>query len=454
MNCRLRIAEFKFFENSFKFEYFGLPIFSNYPIPKSEFRNPYCLVETNMKIRVPQLLWYENTEMELRFPPSWSVFFCPMKGGTKKKLFQKEMERLIQHSTGTKPIAELARGKKEVAILFDDMARPTPVYEIVPYVLRELEKAGISDGQIRFIAALGAHGAQTAIDFRKKLGQEVLDRFPVYNHHPFDHCVYLGQTSRGTPVSINREVMACDLKIGIGCIVPHSFSGFGGGGKIVLPGVAHIDSIAYNHGKLLQDHPGSVGLGRIDGNVPRLDIEEAARMAGLDLKIDAILNLRGEITSLFIGDPILEHREGIGVAREIYATTPAKAMDVVVVNAYSKPNEAAIAPFIGIPSLKEEGGDLVIIANEPGGQVVHYLFGEFGKCGEGRLQLPQLLPDKVKRFIVLSPFKDYVGACFFGEASSVIWVKTWQEVLDLLKAEWGKKANIAIYPDGTIQYFP
>ena len=103
--------------------------------------------------------------------------------------------------------------------------------------------------------------------------------------------------------------------------------------------------------------------------------------------------------------------------------------------------------------LKEEGGDLVFIANEPGGQVVHYLFGEFGKCGEGRLELPQPLQTKVKRLIILSPFKDRVGACFFGRTSSILWVKTWEEVLDLLTAEWGEKAKVAIYPDGTMQYF-
>ncbi len=362
------------------------------------------------------------------------------------------MEHAFDHPIGSKPIEELAKGKKEVVILFDDLARPTPVYEIIPYVLRGLEKAGISDRQIRLITALGAHGAQTANDFRKKLGEEVLNRFPVYNHHPFDHCQYLGKTSYGTPVLINQEVMACDLKIGIGCIVPHSFSGFGGGGKIILPGVAHIESIEHNHG-LIKTHPECVGLGKIEGNIPRLDIEEATRMARLDMKIDAIVNLRGEITGLFTGDPILEHHEGMKLAKEVYLTTPARDMDVVIVNTFSKSNEAAIAPFIGIPSLKEEGGDLVIIANEPAGQAVHYLFGEFGRCGERRLQLPQPLPTKVKRFIILSPFKDHVGACFFGKVSTIQWVKTWEEVLELLNSEWGNEAKVAVYPDGTIQYF-
>ncbi len=405
-----------------------------------------------MKVKVPQLLWYGKSEMELEFPNSWSLFFCSMKGGEKKKLNGKEMEEAFNHPIGTPPLHELARGKKEVVILFDDLARPTPVYEIIPFVLRELERGGIKDSQIRLIAALGAHGAQTAKDFRKKLGEEVLNRFPVYNHHPFDYCQYLGKTAYGTPVLINREVMACDLKIGIGSIVPHSFSGFGGGAKIILPGVAHIESIACNH-SLIKKYPECVGLGRIEGNIPRLDMEEAARMAKLDLKIDAILNLRGEITSLFIGDPIQEHQEGMRLAREVYLTIPARGMDIVVVNTFSKANEAAIAPFIGIPSLKEEGGDLVIIANEPSGQVVHYLFGEFGKCGEGRLQLPQPLPTKVKRMIVLSPFRDHVGACFFGNVPNLLWVKTWEEVLKLLDSEWGREARVAIYPDGTIQYF-
>ena len=407
-----------------------------------------------MKIKIPQLLWHGNTETELNFPPAWKITYCAMNGANRPRLKPGEIEKAFAVPMGARPIEELARGKKEVVILFDDMARPTPVSEIVPYVLRNLEKAGISDQQIRFIAALGAHGAHTAIDFRKKLGENVLDRFPVYNHNPFDYCQDLGKTSRGTPVAINKEVMACDLKIGIGSIVPHAFSGFGGGGKILFPGVAHIQSIAYNHGTLVQKHPGSVGLGRIEGNVPRLDIEEATRMAGLDFKIDGIINLRGEITGLFVGDPILGHQEGVKSAKEVYATTPAQNMDIVIVNAYAKPTECAIAPYLGIPSLKEEGGDLVVIANEPAGQVVHYLFGEFGKCGEGKLKLPQPLPTKVKRLIIVSPFKDRVGACFFGDVSSILWVKTWEEVIDLLRAEWGGKANVALYPDGTIQYFP
>jgi nickel-dependent lactate racemase len=177
-------------------------------------------------------------------------------------------------------------------------------------------------------------------------------------------------------------------------------------------------------------------------------------MAGLDFKIDAIVNLKGEITGLFAGDPILEHQAGVELAKEVYATVPAKDMDVVIVNAYGKSNECAIVPSIGLPALKDQGGDLVIVANEPSGQIVHYLYGEFGRCGEEALPAPLPSASKARRCILLSPIKDIVGAACFRGLPSLIWTKTWREVLDLLVAEWGDRASVAIYPDATIQYVP
>lgn len=407
-----------------------------------------------MVLKIPQLLWYGNTEMELSFPESWSVSLCSPQGELRKELTEREIKNAFASPIGTMTIQDLAIGKKQVAILFDDLSRPTPVYRIVPHVIDALERAGIEDNQIRLIAALGAHGAHTASDFRKKLGDEVLERFPIYNHNPFGSCTYLGKTGQGTPVSINSEVMACDLKIGIGCITPHAFSGFGGGGKIILPGVAHMDTISYNHGPLLKANPECIGFGRIEGNAVRLDIEEATRMAGLDVKVDTVLNLRGEITGLFVGDPILEHNEGIKLAKEVFATAPVTGMDVVVVNAFAKSNECVVVPFIALPSIKEEGGDLVIIINEPAGQVVHYLFGEFGRCEHGGTVGPQPVLSKVKRCIFLSPIKDIAGASCFKGLPPIIWVKTWEEALNLLIEKWAGKANVAVYPDGTVQYVP
>ena len=158
-----------------------------------------------------------------------------MSGYNRPAMKPAEIKTAITNLIGIPPIREIAKGKNEVVIIFDDMTRVTRVAEIVPFVLEELAEAGIPDNRIRFIAALGCHGAMDRLDFIKKLGEKTLARFPVYNHNAFGNCTYVGTTKTyRTEVYINEEVMKCDLKIAIGSVVPHrmrGFGGFGGGGS-------------------------------------------------------------------------------------------------------------------------------------------------------------------------------------------------------------------------------
>jgi len=410
-------------------------------------------------VHVPQQAWYDNDELELQFPASWDVTTCYMRGHNRPPLSEQGFREAFANPIGTKPIRDLARGKSEVVILFDDMSRATRVAEIVPYVLEELEAAGIKDDSIRFIAALGTHGALTRIDFVKKLGEAVLGRFPVYNHNPYENCTFLGNTSRGTPVEINSEFMGCDLKIGIGCIVPHPLTGFSGGGKIILPGVASMDTIAYNHGTLTAEAMGrgeDIGtwIGKYEENMLRLDAAEAAEMAGLDIKIDAIMNGRGETTALFVGDPNGAHIEGVKLAKEVYATQPVEGQDIAVMNTYAKANEAFLALPLSSRLLKGGAGDLVLIANAPEGQVTHYLAGAFGRKTGGRFWFARTnLPPNVTRLIIFTPYIDIAGSSWVSIPESIIWARTWPEVLGILTETHGERPRVAVVPDATLQYF-
>jgi nickel-dependent lactate racemase len=404
-----------------------------------------------MNFKVPQLYWYDKSELELEFPDSWDVHFLPPNGHDRPKLSPQQMKQAFANPIGTQRIRDLARGKKEVVILFDDITRPTPTYQILPYVLAELEQAGISDAQIRLIAAVGSHGAHDNHALRKKLGQETLERFPVYNHNPWENCTPVGTTSRGTPLAVNREVMNCDLRIGIGCILPHPQVGFGGGGKIILPGVAHIDSIDHFHSKVMGIAPQTTGMGNYDENVMRLEVEEASKLAGLDVTCDVLMNLRGEISALFVGDPVLEHREGVKLAKEVYATEGIAGADIAVTNAFIKPSEAAISIFVAIRSIKLPGGTVVMIMNAPEGQIVHYLLRSFGKTYGGRQYVQRTIPAAFK-VIVLNPLKDMTCVDLFGDAQSVTWAKDWGEVMQELRASNPDGAKVAVYPDGTMQY--
>ncbi len=145
---------------------------------------------------------------------------------------------------GTPRLGELARtcrpgGARTVLVVVDDVSRPTPVHAILPPVLEELRDAGVPDGGIEFLLALGSHRSMTRAEIDAKLGPAVAARYPVHNHDWKDPaaCELIGRTAQGVDVWINRRVTAADLVVGIGRIMPIEVSGFTGGGKILVPGV-------------------------------------------------------------------------------------------------------------------------------------------------------------------------------------------------------------------------
>ncbi len=404
-------------------------------------------------VRLSQMAWYGDSTIEIDFPDSWDVTVCQPHGHAASALDDAALRTAFAHPIGTKTIHELARGKKEVVILFDDLTRATPVHTLLPYILEELAQAGIKDEHIRLIAAVGAHGAMNGVCLRKKLGEEPMERFLIYNHNLYEFCTPLGSTSHGVPVVVNSEVMRCDLKIGIGSIVPHPLAGFGGGSKIILPGVASAETISVNHNKLGSSP--TVDVGKYERNIVRADMDEAARMAGLDVKVDAILNLKREIAALYVGDVVEAHREGVQLAKRHYAADFVGDCDVVIANCYFKSNEVTLAPRVAYPFLKSSGGDMVLIAITPEGQMTHYLGRTFGHNMGGRTWFERAaLPKNTRRLTIMSPYPDKVGADWTGPYDKVTRARSWKEVRAMLEKTYGKKAKVAVIPDATSQYFP
>ncbi len=407
-------------------------------------------------IRIPIKAWYGDEEMELSFPESYAVHECRMAGHDTPPLSDENIIESLQNPLGTKPIRELAQGKKKVVILFDDLTRPAPTWKVLPFVLEELQQAGIADDQIRFVTAFANHAAMSQEDFVKKLGKDVVRRFRIYNHNVYEHLVDLGTTSRGTPVLINQEVMSCDLKIAIGGLIPHLGAGFGGGAKMVLPGVAGIVSADYNHrvvGKRAGDRSETkFRHGQVEDNELRQDLEEAAGKVGLDIKIDLLVNNHREIIGVFAGDFIAQHRAGVEMAKRLYTTPILKNSDIVIMNAYPIENQTIKAIWPGRLALKE-GGLAVVITQSVEGQALHYLAGRFGTDYGGKLwSLPQrLLIPQAERLIVCSAYLSRSDLDSYGPQEKVTACTNWGEVLLHLLNHYPKQAKVAVYPYTAIQ---
>ncbi len=281
-----------------------------------------------------------------------------------------EIERALDNSIGTAPLQTLARPGMKAAVLFDDIQRPTPATFAVPAVLNRLNKAGIPDDRITAICARGTHPAPTPEQLEKKVGKEVLRRLPdrvLIHDAQSSENVFVGRTSRGTVVEINRHVAEADLVVGIGTCMPHPYSGYSGGCKILLPGVASYRTIGEHHYSWLRNR--TCKLSVLDGNLWYEETVEIARLGRLAFKLDFLLNEANQVIRAFAGDPVEEHREAAKHSTSLYQVFLPKLADVVITSAAPlEPGVQASKSLLNARLAVKTGGTIIWVAaeNQPG----------------------------------------------------------------------------------------
>jgi len=400
---------------------------------------------------LPQFPWDNSRMVNFKFPDNWQIETYNIKGYNKRSLTSDEIENIVKNPMGMKPLRELAKNKREAVILFDDISRVTRASEIIPFILEELIVGGIEDDKIRFIAALGSHGCMSRTQFVKKLGKEVVDRYPVYNHNAFDNYVYLGKTSHDVKISVNAEVMNCDLKIAISLVVPHPQYGFGGGPKIILPGISSIETIIDHHSKLdMAGEYHNIGKGDV---ALSLDFKEAAKMVGLDMSINCLVNLKGETVSMYAGSLDESFNAAVEEAKIHYLTNQAKDKDIVILNNFIKSAAMADLQLVGYDSVNKKGGDIVLFANTPEGQVTHFQAGIFGNNTGAKSWGRMKLPSHVNHLILYSEYPEHSVKGYYEKSDKVILVNNWEKVINMLQEFHKGNPKVAVYPSNDIQIF-
>lgn len=219
--------------------------------------------------------------------------------------------------------------KSRATILVTDSTRATPNKAILPPLLEAVEKR-ISGENITILVANGLHKPLPERELEELLG-DVVRRYEALNHDaekPEDQ-VFVGGTSFGTRVYVNRLVPESDLVIGTGLIEPHFFAGYSGGRKIILPGVAAKQSIYDNHSFKMIDHP-LARYGVLDGNPIHEDMVEAVRMCKLDFIVNAVIDKHRRLLKLFYGDPLEAHAEGVRFLDEMVRVKAGRRADIVI----------------------------------------------------------------------------------------------------------------------------
>jgi nickel-dependent lactate racemase len=281
-----------------------------------------------------------------------------------------EVKRALDNPIGMEPLSKIVPNleNKKTVILSEDQTRPTSVGSIAVPLMNELNRLGIPDEDIQVIIARGTHRHPTDAEIKDKLGEEVLKRVKVSVHDADDqdNLVLVGTTSRGTPCWANRLAAEAGLKIGIGTCNPHYFAGYGGGPKMVLPGISGRETVKKNH--VLLGEPNST-QGIREGNPVWEDMLEAARIVGLDMKIDTVLNSQTEVYQVFAGDVEAEQEEAVEALLGIYGVTVPKMADITITSGY--PLEIDLIQsgkaILLADAVTRPGGTIVLISACPDG---------------------------------------------------------------------------------------
>lgn len=300
------------------------------------------------------------------------------------------LEKALRYPTGCRPLAEAVAGKKKIAVVVDDISRPTPAHLLIGKILDTFIQAGVELNAITIVAAPGLHRVMQYEDMVHKVGREALEKVSWESHDCRDVAknVYLGKTDRGTPVYVNRTVAEADFRVLIGTIEPHPHAGFGGGLKNILPGVAGVNSIARNHA--ICAHPRYFFMlgSDPDGNPMRSDLEQAAGMLkGETFIVNTILNAGMEIVGIVAGHPLKAHREGVKLAREVFGVKIPVQADVVLTDSFPMDTDMRQ----GIKAVAN-----VLYAAKQGGVIIAAL-----KCeeGMGNMRVPQLRLSGMPAFV-------------------------------------------------------
>ena len=377
-----------------------------------------------------------------------------------------EAERALRNPIGEERISNLIKKRSKVVILSEDNTRPTPVKEILPAILKELNGCGVKDEDITAIMALGTHRPMTGKEMHKKLGEEIAERIEVVNHQCEDpeSLDDLGKTSKGTPIFINKTALKADFIIGVGMICPHRVAGYGGGAKIVQPGISGKVTTGHTHWmSALYESEKIMGT---EQNPVREEMNEIASKAKLSFIINAVLNREGRIVKAFAGDFIKAFKEGVRESREVWEVNVQEKADIVIADSHP----ADIDMWQAAKGIY--ASDLII---KPGGTIILIT-----PCWEGvSKQHPQVLKfgyrpfNELKKLVERKEITDLVAAAHMAHVGRVVrekakcilvsegipesdalklgfdYAKTPQEAINGALHDYGSKARVIVIKESS-----
>lgn len=283
------------------------------------------------------------------------------------------IDEAIKKPIGSPRLKELVNKGETVCIIIPDCTRLWQKTDRFLYkIVEELNKGGVEDKDIIFISALGTHRKQTKEEHDALLGEKLCNRFEVIDHDCFDkkNLKYMGKTTFGTPVWLNKRAIDCDHIILTGGIIYHFLVGWSGGRKYILPGIASYETVMANHKLSLNPKLGGgihkdVRCGNTKNNPVHEDMMETAAFVRPTFMFNVVMGADGNIAGAVAGNYIEAHEEGRKLVDKIDGVDIKEKADVVIATADGYPRDInlyqATKLFINARAAVKDGGTIIAL---------------------------------------------------------------------------------------------
>ena len=286
----------------------------------------------------------------------------------------------LAHPVDSAPLDQLVHAGETVCIVISDVTRRWQSPETyLPILIEELEKAGIRDEDMLILSATGTHRRQTREEHVGMVTEAVYDRIRVVDHQCEDteNLTYVGTTSFGTPVWLDKRALECDHIILTGGVVYHFMAGFGGGRKSILPGIAGRETIMKNHNLALNpglgngSNPEVRSANMTDSNPVHADMMEACAMAKPSFLINVVVDDNQKIIGVFAGNWITAHRAACDLVDRMYGVPAKEQTELVIASAGGYPKDLnfyqTIKTLSNALAVAKEGGTIILVTKSDEG---------------------------------------------------------------------------------------
>ena len=308
---------------------------------------------------------YGKTGLEAEIPDSNLIGVLRLAPTAPLPTPVKAVQDALCNPFGASPLGELASGRKNACIVVCDMTRPVPNKDILPPILQILQQAGMPQQNITLLVATGTHRSNTQAELEAMLGADIANQYRIVNHDckDLDTHTYLGVSPNDVPIWLDQTYCQADLKITVGLIEPHFMAGYSGGRKLIMPGLAAMETVKRWHCPRFLESPHAT-MGIVEGNPVHAEALAIARRSAPDLILDVTLNEVNQITGVFAGDMEAAWNEGVAFTAQHVRVEAPHAADIVVTSSAGHPLDRTFYQTIkgmvsALPVLKQ-GGTIVI----------------------------------------------------------------------------------------------